>query len=95
MDEMNYRVYARYTVSGDGGFTAASTYGGTATVSAKAYAPYKDMTTVFAGAGAGAVVDDDVSARIGVSACGVSARTEVNVWADTDQDDPVWITGTF
>ena len=36
MDEMNYSVYARYTVSGDGGFTAASTYGGTATVSATA-----------------------------------------------------------
>lgn len=88
MDEMNYRVYARHTVSGDNGFTAASTYGGTATVSAGAYAPYKDMTTVFAGAGA--ITDDDVSARIGVL-----ARTEVNVWADTDQDDPVWITGTF
>ena len=88
MDEMNYRVYARYTVSGDDGFTAASTYGGTATVSATAYAPYKDMTTVIAGAGAGA--DDDASARIGVS-----ASTGVNVWADTDQDDPVWITGTF
>ncbi len=90
MDEMNYRVYARHTVSGDDGFTAASICGGTATVSATAYAPYKDMTTVFAGAGAGVVADDDVSARIGVS-----ARTEVNVWADTDQDDPVWITGTF
>ena len=90
MDEMNYRVYARYTVSGDDGFTAASTYGGTATVRATAYAPYKDMTTVFAGASAGAVADDDVSARISVS-----ARTEVNVWADTDQDDPAWITGTF
>ena len=90
MDEMNYRVYARYTVPGDDGFTAASTYGGTATVRATAYAPYKDMTTVFAGASAGAVADDDVSARISVS-----ARTEVNVWADTDQDDPVWITGTF
>ena len=89
MDEMNYRVYAKYTVSGDDGFTAASTYGGTATVSATAYAPYKDMTTVFAGAGA--VEDDDVSARIGVS----PNRTGVNVWADTDQDDPVWITGTF
>ena len=88
MDEMNYRVYAKYTVSGDDGFTAASTYGGTATVSATAYAPYKDMTTVFAGAGA--IEDDDVSARIGVS-----ARTGVNMWADTDQDDPVWITGTF
>ena len=88
MDEMNYSVYARYTVSGDDCFTAASTYGGTATVSATAYAPYKDMTTVFAGAGA--IEDDDVSARIGVS-----ARTEVKVWADTDQDDPVWITGTF
>ena len=86
MNEMNYRVYARYTVSGDDCFTAASTYGGTATVSATAYAPYKDMTTVFAGAGA----DGDVSAHIVVS-----ARTEVNVWADTDQDDPVWITGTF
>ena len=81
MDEMNYGVYARYTVSGDDGFTAASTYGGTATVSATAYAPYKDMTTVFAGAGA--VMDDDVSARIDVS-----ARTEVNVWAGVDQDDP-------
>lgn len=81
MDEMNYGVYARYTVSGDDGFTAASTYGGTATVSATAYAPYKDMTTVFAGAGA--VEDDDVSARIDVS-----ARTEVNVWAGVDQDDP-------
>ena len=88
MDEMNYSVYARYTVSGDDGFAAASTYGGTATVSATAYAPYKDMTTVFAGAGA--IEDADVSARIGVS-----ARTKVNVWADTDQDDPVWITGTF
>lgn len=88
MDEMNYSVYARYTVSGDDCFAAASTYGGTATVRATAYAPYKDMTTAFAGAGA--VADDDVSARIGVS-----ARTEVNVWADTDQDDPVWITGTF
>ena len=88
MDEMNYRVYARYTVSGDDCFAAASTYGGTATVRATAYAPYKDMTTAFAGAGV--VADDDVSARIGVS-----ARTEVNVWADTDQDDPVWITGTF
>ena len=81
MDEMNYRVYARYTVSGDDCFTAASTYGGTATVSATAYAPYKDMTTVFAGAGAFA--DDGVSARIDVS-----ARTEVNVWAGVDQDDP-------
>ena len=88
MDEMNYRVYARYTVSGDDGFTAASSYGGTATVRATAYAPYKDMTAVFAGADA--YVDDDVRARISVS-----ARTEVNVWADTDQDDPVWITGTF
>lgn len=90
MDEMNYRVYARYTVSGDNGFTAASTYGGTATVSATAYAPYKDMTTVFAVADAGVVADNDVGARIDVS-----ARTEVNVWVDTDQDDPVWITGTF
>ena len=88
MDEMNYRVYARYTVSGDDGFTAASTYGGTAMVSATAYAPYKNMTTVRAAAGA--VEGDDVSACIGVS-----ARTKVNVWADTDQDDPVWITGTF
>ena len=79
MNEMNYRVYARYTVSGDDCFTAASTYGGTATVSATAYAPYKDMTTVFAGAGA----DGDVSAHIGVS-----ARTEVSVWAGVDQDDP-------
>ena len=83
MDEMNYSVYARYNVSGDAGFTAASTYGGTATVSATAYAPYKDMTTVFAGAGAGVDADDDVSARISVS-----ARTEVNVWAGGDQDDP-------
>lgn len=90
MDEMNYRVYAKYTVSGDDGFTAASTYGGTATVSATAYAPYKDMTTVFAGAGADAFADDDVSARIDVS-----ARTEVNVWADVDQDNPFWHTGTF
>ena len=87
MDEMNYRVYARYTVSGDDCFTAASTYGGTATVSATAYAPYKDMTTVFAGAdaGAGAVADDDVSAHIGVSA---RTEVEVNVWAGVDQDDP-------
>ena len=81
MDEMNYSVYARYNVSGDDDFAAASTYGGTATVRATAWAPYKDMTAVLAGAGA--VADDDVSARIGVS-----ARTEVNVWADTDQDDP-------
>lgn len=83
MDEMNYRVYARYTVSGDDSFTAASTYGGTTTVGATAYAPYKDMTTVFAGAGVGAFADDGVSACIGVSAC-----TEVNVWAGVDQDDP-------
>ena len=79
MDEMNYSVYARYTVSGDNDFAAASTYGGTATVRAAAFAPYKDMTTVLAGAGA----DDDVSVRIGVS-----ARTEVNVWDGVDQDDP-------
>ena len=79
MDEMNYSVYARYTVSGDNDFAAASTYGGTATVRAAAFAPYKDMTTVLAGAGA----DDDVRARIGVS-----ARTEVNVWDGVDQDDP-------
>ena len=85
MDEMNYRVYARYTVSGDDCFTAASTYGGTATVSATAYAPYKDMTTVFAGAGAGVFADDDVSARIDVSA---RTEVEVNVWAGVDQDDP-------
>lgn len=90
MDEMNYRVYARHTVSDGNGFTAATTCGGTATVGATAYVPYKDMTTVFAVADAGVVADDDVSARIGVS-----ARTEVNVWVDTDQDDPVWITGTF
>ena len=88
MDEMNYSVYARYNVSGDDGFTAASTYGDTATVRATAWHLYKDMTTVFAVAGA--VANDDVSARIGVS-----ARTEVNVWASADQDDPVWITGTF
>lgn len=81
MDEMNCGVYARYTVSGDDGFTAASTYGGTAIVRATAYAPYKNMTTVVAGAGA--VEDGDVSARIGVS-----ARTKVNVWAGVDQDDP-------
>lgn len=90
MDEMNYSVYARYTVSGDDGFTAASTYGDTATVRATAWHLYKDMTTVFAVAGAGAIENDDVRARIGVS-----ARTEVNVWASADQDDPVWITGTF
>lgn len=88
MDEMNYRVYARHTVSDGNGFTAATTCGGTATVGATAYVPYKDMTTVFVGASAAA--GDDVSARIGVS-----VRTEVNVWAGTDQDDPVWITGTF
>lgn len=83
MDEMNYSVYARYTVSGDDCFTAASTYGGTATVRAAAWAPYKDMTTAFAGAGTGAGEDVDASAHIGVS-----ARTEVNVWAGVDQDDP-------
>ena len=83
MDEMNYSVYARYTVSGDNDFAAASTYGGTATVRAAAFAPYKDMTTVLAGAGVGAFADDGVSARIGVS-----ARTEVNVWDGVDQDDP-------
>ena len=83
MNEMNYSVYASHTVSGIDCFTAASTYGGTATVSATAYAPYKDMTTVLAVAGTGAGVDGDVSAHIVVS-----ARTEVNVWSDVDQDDP-------
>ena len=81
MDEMNYRVYARYTVSGDADFSGVGACGDTATVRTTADAPYMVMTSTFAGADA--YVDDDVRGRIAVS-----ASTSVYVWAGVDQDDP-------
>lgn len=83
MDEMNYRVYARYAVSGDADFCGVGACGDTATVRTTADAPYMVMTSTFAGADA--YVDDGVSARIDVSA---RTEVEVNVWAGVDQDDP-------
>ena len=86
---MEYDVYAYHTVSDDGSCHGGCSCRHNDRVRAAAVSvPYKTVGSVSASA--------DTHEYGGTqSHTTVSACAKVNVWADTDQDDPVWITGTF
>ena len=86
---MEYDVYTYHAVSDDGSCNGGCSYRHNDRVRATAVsAPYETVVSV--------------SAEVGTHEYGgtrshttVSACAKVSVWVDTDQDDPVWITGTF
>ena len=86
---MEYNVYAYHAVSDDGSCNGGCSCRHNDRVRADAVSvPYKTVVSVSASA--------DTHEYGGTqSHTNVSACAKVNVWVDTDQDDPVWITGTF
>ena len=86
---MEYDVYAYHAVSDDGSCNGGCSYHDNDQVSAAAASvPYETVVSVSAVTGTHEY--GGTQSRTAVSAC-----TKVRVWVDTDQDDPVWITGTF
>ena len=86
---MEYDVYAYHVVSNDGSCNGGCSCRHNDRVRADAVSvPYETVGSVSASA--------DTHVYGGTqSHTTVSAYAKVNVWVDTDQDDPVWITGTF
>ena len=86
---MEYNVYAYHAVSDDGSCNSGCSYCHNDRVRTAAVSvPYKTVVSVSAHAGTHEY--GDTQSHTTVSAC-----AKVNVWADADQDDPAWITGTF
>ena len=86
---MEYDVYAYHAVSDDGSCNGGCNYRHNDRVRAAAVSmPYKTVVSVSAEAG----TYEYGCTRLNTT---VSTCAKVNVWADTDQDDPAWITGTF
>ena len=86
---MEYDVYTYHAVSDDGSCNGGCSYRHNDRVRAAAVSvPYKTVVSVSAEAGTHEY--GDTRSHTTVSAC-----AKVNVWADVDQDDPAWITGTF
>ena len=86
---MEYDVYAYHAVSDDGSCNGGCSCRHNDRVRTAAVSvPYETVASVSASA--------DTHEYGGTqSHTTVSACAKVNVWVDTDQDDPVWITGTF
>ena len=86
---MEYDVYTYHAVSDDGSCNGGCSYRHNDQVRAAAVSvPYETVVSVSAEAGTHEY--GGTQSHTTVSAC-----AKVNVWADTDQDDPAWITGTF
>ena len=86
---MECDVYAYHAVSDDGSCNSGCNYLHNDRVRATAVsAPYETVVSVSAEAG----TYEYGGTRLHTT---VSTCAKVNVWADTDQDDPAWITGTF
>ena len=86
---MEYDVYTYHAVSDDGSCNGGCSYRHNDRVRAAAVSvPYKTVVSVSAEAG----THEYGSTRLHTT---VSTCAKVNVWADTDQDNPAWITGTF
>ena len=86
---MEYDVYAYHAVSDDGSCNGGCSCRHNDRVRANAVSvPYEPVVSVSASADTHEY--GDTQSHTTVSAC-----AKVKVWVDTDQDDPVWITGTF
>ncbi len=86
---MEYDVYTYHAVSDDGSCNGGCSCRHNDRVRAAAVSvPYETVVSVSASADTHEY--GDTQSHTTVSAC-----AKVNVWVDTDQDDPVWITGTF
>ena len=86
---MEYNVYAYHAVSDDGSCNGGCSYRHNDRVRTAAVSvPYETVVSVSAETGTHEY--GGTQSHTTVSAC-----AKVNVWADTDQDDPAWITGTF
>ena len=86
---MECDVYAYHAVSDDGSCNGGCSYRHNDQVRAAAVSvPYETVVSV----SAEAVTHEYGGTRLHTT---VSTCAKVNVWADTDQDDPAWITGTF